>query len=202
MNGPQNDGAASAAPGTTTILTSWKEIAGFFGKSVRTVQRWERHFALPVRRPKNAVTGIVLADARELARLARAADARGGRLRRLAHPAVRPLRRAGVAGGVPARALRRARARRGALRRPAGRLPLQTPPAGVELRSHRGCAFTDQASPTAVRVTRYATPSPGGARRSSSRINALRVGLPYATVRPWFTKSDGFSAAHSPPLPA
>jgi len=67
MNGPQNDGAASAAPGTTTILTSWKEIAGFFGKSVRTVQRWERHFALPVRRPKNAVTGIVLADARELA---------------------------------------------------------------------------------------------------------------------------------------
>jgi hypothetical protein len=31
-------------------LTSWKEVAFYMGKSVRTVQRWER-FGLPIRRP-------------------------------------------------------------------------------------------------------------------------------------------------------
>jgi hypothetical protein len=34
-----------------TVLTSWKEIAAYFGKGVRTVQRWERELGLPVRRP-------------------------------------------------------------------------------------------------------------------------------------------------------
>lgn len=33
------------------ILTSWKEIAGYLGKGVRTVQRWESLFGLPIRRP-------------------------------------------------------------------------------------------------------------------------------------------------------
>jgi hypothetical protein len=32
------------------LLTSWKEIAQYTGKGVRTVQRWEREFGLPVRR--------------------------------------------------------------------------------------------------------------------------------------------------------
>jgi hypothetical protein len=32
------------------VLTSWKEIAQYFGKGVRTVQRWEAAFDLPVRR--------------------------------------------------------------------------------------------------------------------------------------------------------
>ena len=32
------------------ILSSWKEIAAYFGKGVRTVQRWEEQFGLPVRR--------------------------------------------------------------------------------------------------------------------------------------------------------
>ena len=31
-------------------LDGWKWIASFPGKGVRTVQRWERHFGLPVRR--------------------------------------------------------------------------------------------------------------------------------------------------------
>ncbi len=31
-------------------LTSWNEIATYMGKSVRTVQRWERELGLPVRR--------------------------------------------------------------------------------------------------------------------------------------------------------
>jgi len=36
------------------LLTSWKEIAGYLGKGVRTVQRWERELALPVRRPAHS----------------------------------------------------------------------------------------------------------------------------------------------------
>jgi len=33
------------------VLTSWKEIASYLGKGVRTVQRWEAEMGLPVRRP-------------------------------------------------------------------------------------------------------------------------------------------------------
>lgn len=33
-----------------TVLTSWKEIAQYMGKGVRTVQRWEECFGLPIRR--------------------------------------------------------------------------------------------------------------------------------------------------------
>src|SRR3954452_20400537 len=33
------------------LLTCWKDIAGYMGKGVRTVQRWEQKFGLPVRRP-------------------------------------------------------------------------------------------------------------------------------------------------------
>ena len=48
------------------LLTSWKEIATHLGKSVRTVQRWERELGLPVRRPAQHLSGIVLADPTEL----------------------------------------------------------------------------------------------------------------------------------------
>ncbi len=37
------------------ILSSWKEIATYFGKGVRTVQRWERIAGLPIHRPKQFV---------------------------------------------------------------------------------------------------------------------------------------------------
>jgi hypothetical protein len=43
----------SGAAEVRGILTSWKEIAGYLGKGVRTVQRWECCFGLPVRRPIN-----------------------------------------------------------------------------------------------------------------------------------------------------
>lgn len=33
-----------------TALTCWKDIAHYLGKGVRTVQRWEQSFGLPVRR--------------------------------------------------------------------------------------------------------------------------------------------------------
>ena len=42
-------------------LTSWKEIAQYLGKGVRTVQRWEQTLHLPVRRPRARIKGVVLA---------------------------------------------------------------------------------------------------------------------------------------------
>ena len=43
------------------LLTSWKEIANFLGKGVRTVQRWEATLGLPVIRPADNRSGIVMA---------------------------------------------------------------------------------------------------------------------------------------------
>jgi hypothetical protein len=48
------------------VLSSWKEIAAYLGKGVRTVQRWERELDLPVRRPKPNEKQIVLAFPDEL----------------------------------------------------------------------------------------------------------------------------------------
>ena len=50
---------------TGQVLTSWKEIASYMGKGVRTVQRWEAEMDLPVRRPA-ADRHIVLAFPTEL----------------------------------------------------------------------------------------------------------------------------------------
>jgi hypothetical protein len=36
---------------SATVLTCWKDIAVYLGKGVRTVQRWEKEFGLPVKRP-------------------------------------------------------------------------------------------------------------------------------------------------------
>ena len=47
------------------ILSSWKEISRYIGKSVRTVQRWERESQFPVQRPRNG-KGAVLAYADEI----------------------------------------------------------------------------------------------------------------------------------------
>lgn len=63
---------------TVRMLTSWKEIAGFLGKSVRTVQRWERLLGLPVHRPKKSLSGIVLADPGELEAWLRSQPAAAG----------------------------------------------------------------------------------------------------------------------------
>jgi hypothetical protein len=49
-----------------SVLTSWKDIAKFLGKGVRTVQRWEKELGLPVRRPKQARKSAVLAIPSEI----------------------------------------------------------------------------------------------------------------------------------------
>lgn len=60
--------AAHTTSTNQEFLTSWKEIACFFGKGVRTVQRWES-FGLPVHRPGSGST--VVADPDELRSWAR-----------------------------------------------------------------------------------------------------------------------------------
>lgn len=56
------------APRQTRTLSSWKEIAAYLGKGVRTVQRWERELGLPVRRPDLKNRGVVVATQAELDR--------------------------------------------------------------------------------------------------------------------------------------
>ena len=56
------------------VLGSWKEIANYLGKGVRTVQRWERYSGLPVHRPSGSSKGVVLAFPRELDHWARRQD--------------------------------------------------------------------------------------------------------------------------------
>src|SRR4051812_45550618 len=47
-------------------LDSWKEIAAYLGRGIRTVQRWEREEGLPVHRLVHADRGSVFADPTEL----------------------------------------------------------------------------------------------------------------------------------------
>ena len=54
-------GRESTSHAPLQFLNSWKEIANYLGKGVRTVQRYEHDFALPVRRPANKPRGSVIA---------------------------------------------------------------------------------------------------------------------------------------------
>lgn len=48
------------------ILNSWKEIASYLGRGVRTAQRWEAQLGLPVHRPAGRDHSAVLAISTEL----------------------------------------------------------------------------------------------------------------------------------------
>ena len=48
------------------VLSSWKEIAAYIGRGVRTVQRYEHSFELPVRRPNGKSRGAVYTFAEDL----------------------------------------------------------------------------------------------------------------------------------------
>jgi hypothetical protein len=54
------------AASTATRLNGWKEISNHLGKSVRTVQRWEREYALPVHRIGKEGGEIVFAFREEI----------------------------------------------------------------------------------------------------------------------------------------
>ena len=51
---------------STERLDSWKEIAAFFRREVRTVQLWEKSEGLPVKRHHHVKIGSVYAYRREL----------------------------------------------------------------------------------------------------------------------------------------
>lgn len=51
-----------------TVFTCWKEVAGYLGKGIRTVQRWEKHAGLPVQRPNARDKGIIRVSRKELDR--------------------------------------------------------------------------------------------------------------------------------------
>lgn len=53
-------------PEPATVLNSWKEIAEYLGRSVRTVQRWESELLLPVHRPRGSKRSAVMAIPGEL----------------------------------------------------------------------------------------------------------------------------------------
>jgi len=48
------------------LLNSWKEIAAYLGRGVRTVQRWEIELRLPVHRPHRKARTAVIASRSEL----------------------------------------------------------------------------------------------------------------------------------------
>ena len=48
------------------ILNSWKEIASYVGRGVRTVQRYELQFGFPIHRRSSTTRGSVLAFADEV----------------------------------------------------------------------------------------------------------------------------------------
>lgn len=56
----------SGAPSTEHRLESWKEIASYLRRTVRTVQRWEREQGLPVHRLRHNKLPTIYAFAREL----------------------------------------------------------------------------------------------------------------------------------------
>jgi hypothetical protein len=53
---------------STLILNSWKEIASYLGRGVRTIQRYEEKLGLPIHRPAGRERTAVLASADELER--------------------------------------------------------------------------------------------------------------------------------------
>ena len=62
----------------TRILNSWKEIASYLGRGVRTIQRYEEKLGLPVHRPAARKRTAVLAFADELERWLRNTPSRNG----------------------------------------------------------------------------------------------------------------------------
>lgn len=57
------------------ILNSWKEIATYLGRGVRTAQRWEREHQMPVHRVGRSKRSPVFAMSQEIALWMRTVDA-------------------------------------------------------------------------------------------------------------------------------
>ena len=63
---PRTTPASSSPPDESDRLDSWKEIASYLGREVRTVQGWEKNEGLPIHRHQHARQGSVYAFKTEL----------------------------------------------------------------------------------------------------------------------------------------
>src|SRR5690349_8724255 len=63
---PRTTPASSSPPDESDRLDSWKEIASYLGREVRTVQGWEKNEGLPIHRHQHARQGSVYAFKPEL----------------------------------------------------------------------------------------------------------------------------------------
>ena len=73
---PSGNYAHSEAGSEAAILNSWKEIASYLDRGIRTVQRWERILGLPVHRIDKGKRGPVFAIKSEIQSWLRAGAAR------------------------------------------------------------------------------------------------------------------------------
>ncbi len=60
------------------VLNSWKEIACYLNRGVRTVQRWEAELGLPVRRPRGRSRSAVIAIRSDIDKWLRACPVSAG----------------------------------------------------------------------------------------------------------------------------
>src|SRR6478672_1943835 len=67
MHDPEASSKKGADAPLESRLDSWKEIAAYLGRGVRTVQRWERDEGLPVHRLVHEKRGSIYARREELA---------------------------------------------------------------------------------------------------------------------------------------
>ena len=58
--------SVQTVPAAENVLNSWKEIACYLNRGVRTVQRWEAELAMPVRRPRGKSRSAVIAMRSEI----------------------------------------------------------------------------------------------------------------------------------------
>lgn len=77
---PESANMRQAEPkyASAAVLNSWKEIAIYLGRGVRTVQRWERDLDLPIHRPRGKQRSAVLAIPAELDYWIQNTPGRGG----------------------------------------------------------------------------------------------------------------------------
>lgn len=68
-DGPSGEVLAHSSddhPRRGRVLRGWKEIAAYMGSGVRTAQRWEQKYALPVHRPAAKLRSCVISSPSEL----------------------------------------------------------------------------------------------------------------------------------------
>ena len=99
MSGPPTSTPPPSA--ASDRLSSWKDIANYFGRSVRTVQRWEKQLGLPVHRMGTGRGEAIHALVHELETWRAAAEAALLKEREKGHPGAGSARGNGSSVAAP-----------------------------------------------------------------------------------------------------